>query len=163
MVGQFGSDPADPYDLFLFAFLWSSKHLRFDRTNRGKASVMNLYNPFRAERTRLNCVPRYTNAAFDSNLKSTPAVGSRNSNGDICPNTCRIARGGGSRFFSGSRRHHRSLPNFPSRGGHSEIVGEPTVLVVIVKPLAIDWRAGRLPPRFRLPGATASTVVEVWA
>ena len=65
-------------------------------------------HPFRAECTRLNCVQLYTNAAFDSNLNSTPAVGSRNSNGDDCAKQRgRSQEEVDQDSFSGSRRHHQ--------------------------------------------------------
>ena len=69
----------DPDDLSLFAFYWS-RTLRFDRTNAAETWVINLYTHSEGGRARLDCVQLYTNAAFDSNLNSAPAVGSKNSN-----------------------------------------------------------------------------------
>src|SRR6266436_5400253 len=45
-----------------------------------------------------------------------------------------------------------------ARGGHSEIVGELDCLVVIGDTLAIERRAGRLPPRGSLPESDCTTV-----
>jgi hypothetical protein len=64
----------------MFAFLLV-ENIAVRPDQRGRDMGDKPLHPFRAGRARLDCVQLYTNTAFDSNLNSTPAVGSRNSNG----------------------------------------------------------------------------------
>ena len=55
--------------------------MRFDRANAAETWVINLYTHSERGALTSTAYQRYTNAAFDSNLNSTPAVGSRNTDG----------------------------------------------------------------------------------
>ena len=117
-------------------------------------------HPFRAGRARLDCVQLYTNAAFDSNVNSTPAVVPGIPTGDDCTKQCGRSHEEVNQLIP-SRAETTSLIcrlSASSRHGHSEIVGEPDCLVVIGDTLAIEWSAGRLPPRDSLRESDCTTV-----
>src|SRR5882757_2453161 len=108
MVGQFGNDPAVIRTTFSCSLFYWSRTIAVRPGQRGRDKGDRPLHPFRAGRAHLDCVQLYTNAAFGSNLNSTPAVGSRNSNGDDCTKQRgRSHEEVDQDSFSGSRRHHQ--------------------------------------------------------
>src|SRR5712671_4052557 len=122
MVGQFGNDPAVIRTTFSCSLFYWSRTIAVRPGQRGRDKGDRPLHPFRAGRAHLDCVQLYTNAAFDSNVNSTPAVVPGIPTGDDCTKQCGRSHEEVNQLI-GPRAETTSLIcrlSASSRHGHSE-------------------------------------------